>query len=96
MDLLWNVYLLIIRCLDVLISSDLLWANPIKDVTSKVRKQIGLLYCHFYKHAELDTLKTLYTALIWPHLEYAVPVWDPHLCKDIDMLESEVCYKNLY
>ena len=75
MDLLWNVYLLIIRCLDILISSDLLWANPIKDVTSKVRKQIGLLYCHFYKHAELDTLKMLYTALIWPHLKYAVPVW---------------------
>jgi len=21
-------------------------------------------------------------------LEYAIPVWDPHLCKDIDMLES--------
>ena len=26
--------------------------------------------------------------LVRPHLEYAVPVWDPHLYKDIDMLES--------
>ena len=34
------------------------------------------------------TLRTFYTALIHPHLEYAVPVWDPHLCKDIDALES--------
>ena len=40
----------------------------------------------FYKHAAPATLRTLYTALIRPHL--AVPVWDPHLCKDIDALES--------
>ena len=42
----------------------------------------------FYKYAAPATLRTLYTALIHPHLEYAVPVWDPHLCKDIDALES--------
>jgi len=36
----------------------------------------------------LDTLKTLYAALIRPHLEYIMSVWDPHLHNDIDMLES--------
>ena len=27
-------------------------------------------------------------SLIRPHLEYAVPVWNPHLKKDIDKLEN--------
>ena len=76
------------RYLGVLISSDLSWSNHIKDISSKARKQVGLLYHRFYKHAAPATLRTLYTALIRPHLEYAVPVWDPHLCKDIDALES--------
>ena len=52
------------------------------------RKQAGLLYHRFYKHASPATLRALYTALICPHLECAVPVWDPHLCKDIHALES--------
>ena len=30
----------------------------------------------------------LFTAFIRPHLEYTVPVWDPHLQKHIDMLEN--------
>jgi len=59
---LWNVYLLIIRCLDILISSDLLWANPIncKDVTSKVRKQIGLLYRHFFTSEHCSIWNVVY------------------------------------
>ena len=76
------------RYLGVLISSDLSWSNHIKDITSKARKQVGLLYRRFYKHASPATLRTLYVALIRPHLEYAVPVWDSHLGKDIDALES--------
>ena len=70
------------RYLGILTSSDLLWANHIKDVTSKVRKQIGLLYRHFYKRA-------------LPHLECGVPAWDPHLCKEIDMLESVQSFAKL-
>ena len=39
-------------------------------------------------------------SLVWPHLEYAAPVWSPYLQKDIAMLEkiqqfaSRICTKN--
>lgn len=42
----------------------------------------------------------IYVALIRPHLEYAVPVWDPHLVKHSDLLEKvqkfalKVCTKS--
>ena len=62
--------------------------NHIKDISSKAHKQVGLLYRRFYKHASPATLRTLNTAVIHPYLECIVPVWDPHLCKDIDALES--------
>ena len=35
-----------------------------------------------------NSLKTMYIAYVQPHLEYAVPVWDPHLKKDVMALES--------
>ena len=76
------------RYLGVLISSDFSWSNHVKDISLKARKQTGLFYCCFYEHTSPATLSTLYMALIRPHLEYAVPVWDPHLCKDINALES--------
>ena len=30
---------------------------------------------------------TLYKAFVRPHLEYAPQVWDPHLIKDVELLE---------
>ena len=88
MEMLWKVYVPSYRYLGTLISTDLSWSNHIKEITSKARKQIGLVYCRFYKHAHPGTLRSLYVTLIRPHLEYAVPEWDPHLRKDIDNLES--------
>ena len=88
------------KYLGIVISSDLSWSNHIKGIASKARKQIGLLYRWFYKHAHQDTLRALYVALIRPHLEYGVPVWDSHLLKDINVLEAvqrfatKVCVKS--
>ena len=47
-----------------------------------------------------SALTRLYLCLIRPHLEYAVPVWNPYLVKDTQKLESiqrfalKVCLKN--
>ena len=42
----------------------------------------------------------MYKLLVRPHLEYAAPVWSPHLVKDITSLENvqkfalRMCHKN--
>ena len=33
-------------------------------------------------------MRLLYTSLIRPHLEFAVPVWNPHLKKDIEEIKK--------
>ena len=78
------------RYLGVLNSSNLSWSNCIKDITSKARKQARLLYTTVFINIlhRSPYMKILYAALIHSHVRYAVPVWDPHLSKDIDTLES--------
>ena len=51
---------------------------------SKARQILGLMYRRFYYFSNSDTLVQLY---IRPHLEYACPVWSPHLTNDIQTLE---------
>ena len=41
-----------------------------------------------YKFCDKATLLQLFTSLVRPHLEYAAPVWDPHLQRDIQLLEG--------
>ena len=38
----------------------------------------------------------LYSVLVGPHLEYAAPIWDPHLIKDTNKLKKfaiKMCLK---
>ena len=51
-------------------------------------KHMGMLYRCFYRDCTPDILRTLYISCVRPLLEYAVPVWDSHLVKDIHALES--------
>ena len=74
------------KYLSIVISSDLSWSNCIKGIAS-ARKQIGLLYHSFYKHAHQDTLRALYVALIRPQLEYGIPV-SHHLLNHINDLDA--------
>ena len=54
----------------------------------KARKILGLLYRRFYSNSDGSTLLQLYLSLVRPHLEYASPVWNPHMHKDIKLLEN--------
>ena len=73
--------------LGLLISSDLSWSNHIQSICSKARKILGLLYRKYCKFSDQATLLQLYIYLVHPHLEYSAPVWNPHLQRDIQMLE---------
>ena len=76
------------KYLGILLNSDLSWSNHITSICTKAHKLLGLLYCRFYKHAEPSALFQLYLSLVRPHLEYASDVWDPHLQKDITLIEN--------
>ena len=76
------------KYLGVHISSDLSWSTDIDIITSKVRRTLGFIYRKFYRNVNSSVLTKLYTTLVRPLLEYCCAVWDPHLQKDIDKLES--------
>ena len=76
------------KYLGVLLSSDLNWTPHIENICSKARKLVGLLYRQFYNNASSDAMIKLYTAVIRPQLEYAAEVWDPHLQKNVELLEN--------
>ena len=53
------------------------WSKHIKNITSKARQLVGLLFQQFYKHASTDTIHKLHLTIVQPHLEYACDIWDP-------------------
>ena len=85
------------NCPYLLLSSDLSWTNNIERICPIAKKILGLLYHQFYQHADQETLTLqLYIyPIVWPHMEYAAPVWDPHMRKDQDLLErtQSLCVK---
>ena len=76
------------KYLGVIITSDLSWSVHIQSICLKSRRLVGLLYRQFYDNANSNTLRQFYLSCIRPHLEYACTVWDPHLAKEITLLEN--------
>lgn len=57
----------------VLLSSELSWSAHIESICTKarkVRKLVGLLYTKFYGSVNQQSLYSLYTMLLRPHLGY--------------------------
>ena len=85
------------RYLGVTITADLSWSDHINLICTKARKQLGFIYRKLYGHAMPSTLKTLYTTFVRPHLEYAVPVWNPHLKRySGTRVRTEISLQDLY
>ena len=74
--------------LGVTITNNLSWSNHISTISSKACKLTGMLYRHFYPWSNPEALYKLYISLIRPRLEYAAPVWTPHLSKNVDKLKA--------
>ena len=75
------------RDLGLLISNDLKWANQIDKVTKTANAIIAQIRQSF-NYFDPELVKMLYVALVRPHLEFAVSVWNPYLRKDIYNIEK--------
>ncbi|XP_046846860.1 uncharacterized protein LOC124440511 [Xenia sp. Carnegie-2017] len=73
--------------LGVIMSSDLKWSKHVEQIVHKANKVLGLLK-RTVGGKNKGTFSNLYKTLVRPILEYACPVWSPHLMKDIDEIEK--------
>ena len=69
------------KYLGVWITKDLTWSRHVTETCTKARRVVGLIYRQYYEYSTTETLNQLYVSFVRPHLEYAAPVWDPHLQK---------------
>ena len=71
----------------MVIDDDLTFDKHIAEKVNKANKIMGLIRRTFeYLDAEMFCL--LFRSLVRPHIEYANPVWAPHLKKHIDSIEN--------
>lgn len=75
------------RDLGVLISSDLKMTPQCTKAAAKANGKLGLMLRTFVSRDPL-LWKSLYITFIRPFLEFAVAVWNPHLARDIKILEK--------
>jgi hypothetical protein len=74
------------RDLGVIISNDLKWKQQVTTACGRANRILGQIRNSF-SHFNVKSTKQLYTSMVRPHLEYANPVWYPHLAGDCERLE---------
>lgn len=76
-----------LKDLGITISKDLTWSEHISIIVNKANQVLGLIR-RTVGTANTTTFSLLYKTLVRPLLEYAAPVWNPYLVKDIHAIES--------
>ena len=76
-----------VRDLGIFINHDLRWTQHVSKIVKRAEGVLASLNRAFVSRSP-DVYIKLFTALVRPHLEFASPVWNPHLVKNIDKLES--------
>ena len=72
--------------LGVTLTSELSWSPHINSIANRANVSLGFLKRNL-KHCPSQLKETAYIALVCSVLEYACAIWDPHLRKDVDLLE---------
>ncbi len=72
--------------LGVIICNDLKPGKYCMEVVKTANKSVGFIGRTFEFKSE-KVVRTLFNALVRPHLEYCVQFWSPYYRKDIDKLE---------
>ena len=75
------------KYLGVTLSRDLTWRRHIDLVVSKANQKLGFIQRNL-RGAPQSSKTTAYFTLVRAGLEYAAPIWDPYLRKDIDLVEK--------
>ena len=76
-----------IRDLGITISSNLKFGEHISKMCSKASVTANMIYRTFKQHST-DFLIQMFNTFVRSKLEYASTVWNPHLLKDIDLIEK--------
>ena len=70
-----------------MVSSNLKWVNQVEKATKAAKAIVAQIRNSFsYFNAEL--VRLFYVSLVRPHVEFVVPVWNPHLKGDTKELEN--------
>ena len=73
--------------LGVTISDNLKSSDHIMGMVKKANQKIGMIRRCFSSLTK-DKVLVLYRSIVRPILEYGSPVWNPHLRKDVNLIES--------
>jgi len=76
-----------LKDLGVIVSDDLKWDKQCVAVVKNANKLLGMIKRNFIDRSKA-TILALYKSLIRPHLENCIQVWNPHLAKDIKLIEG--------
>jgi len=76
-----------LRDLGVFVSSDLKQASHCFEVAKKANRVSNMLF-RIFRSKSRDTLLTAYKTFVRPLVEYCTPIWNPHMIKDIILVEK--------
>jgi hypothetical protein len=75
------------RDLGLMVSNDLKWKKQTQYASNKANQVLGILNKTF-KNKDSILFRQLYLVFVRPLLEFAAPVWNPHLKGDIAAIEK--------
>ena len=75
------------KYLGIIVADKLSWSPYVHSVFNRANSTLGFLWCNL-RRCPAVLKETSYFTLIHTVMEYAVPIWHPHLQKDINLLES--------
>ena len=73
--------------LGVTMNANMKVSEQCRIAASKGNQVLGMIRRNI-THKEKSLIIPLYKAIVRPHLEYCIRAWNPHLRKDVDMLEK--------
>ena len=73
--------------LGVTMNANMKVSEQCRIAASKGNQVLGMIRRNI-TYKEKSFIVPLYKAIVRPHLEYCIHAWNPHLRKDIDMLEK--------